>query len=142
MIWLGSVQRWWIIGFSLMLLAGSLAGPAMAQPQYNIEEIQDAFAKGDARALLAKASSRVEIALLGRSRLYSRPQAVYVIQDFFRRYPPEGFVVQSEDQEEGSWFATGRYRYKHAERPLQVYLRFRWKDDEWALHEVRVEERQ
>ena len=64
------------------------------------------------------------------------------MQDFFRRYPPEGFALQSQAQEQGSWFATGRYRYKHAEQPLLVYLRLRLKSDQWELREMRIEERQ
>ena len=136
------MPRWWIVGFSMALLAAGPAGRAVAQTQHGIGKVQGAFAQGDARALLGDASDRVEIALLGRSRLYSRAQAFYVMQDFFRRYPPEGFTLQSQAQEQGSWFATGRYRYKHAEQPLLVYLRLRLKSDQWELREMRIEERQ
>lgn len=131
----------WILGFSIVLLAGGAVKPAAAQTPFGIETVQDAFAKGDARALLNGASDRVEIALLGRNELYSRAQAIHVVQGFFQRYPPVGFTLQSQAKEEGSWFATGRYRYKHAEHPLQVYLRLRLKDDQWELREVRIEER-
>ncbi len=136
------MPRWWIVGFSMALLAAGPVGRAVAQTQHGIGKVRDAFAQGDARALLGDASDRIEIALLGRSRLYSRAQAFYVMQDFFRRYPPEGFTLQSQAQEQGSWFATGRYRYKHAEQPLLVYLRLRLKSDQWELREMRIEERQ
>jgi hypothetical protein len=142
MITLRSRPGWWIVGVSAVLLAAGPVGPTLAQTPNGIEKVQDAFADGDAYALLGGASDRVEIALLGRSRLYSRQQAVHVMLDFFRRYPPEGFTLQSQDREEGSWFATGLYRHRHAEHPLQVYLRLRLRDDRWELREVRVEERQ
>lgn len=133
--------RWGIIGFSIALLAGGPVGRTVAQTPYGIEKVQDAFAKGDAHALLDDASDRIEIGLFGRSRLYSRAQAIHVVQGFFQRYPPAGFTLQSQAPEEGSWFATGQYRYKHAEHPLQVYLRLRLKNDQWELREVRIEER-
>lgn len=142
MITLRSRPGWWVVGFGAALLAAGPAGSALAQTPNGIEQVQDAFADGDAHALLGGASDRVEIALLGRSRLYSRQQAVHVMLDFFRRYPPEGFTIQSQAREEGSWFATGQYRYKHAEHPLQVYLRLRLRDNQWELREVRIEERQ
>ena len=127
--------------WSLVLLGGFGAGPVWAQQGAALSQVQEAFAAGDAKALLGEAADRVEIALLGGSKLYSRAQAIYVMEDFFRRYPPETFTLQNDAQEDGNWFATSRYRYKHAERPLHVYLRLRKKDGRWQLHEVRVEER-
>ena len=101
--------RWGIIGFSIVLLAGGPVGQTVAQTPYGIEKVQDAFAKGDAQALLDDASDRIEIGLFGRSRLYSRAQAIHVVQGFFQRYPPVGFTLQSQAQEQDSWFATGRF---------------------------------
>ena len=134
--------RGWIIGCSIVLLAGGSVTRAVGQTPDGIEKVQQAFETGDAPSLLSNASDRIEIALLGRSRLYSRAQAIHVVQGFFQRYPTAGFTIQSQAREESSWFVAGRYRYKHAEHPLQVYLRFRLKDDAWELREVRVEERQ
>ena len=132
-------------GFLAVLMLGLLgafvAGPVWAQ-QAALEQVQEALAAGDADALLGEAADRVEIALLGRSKLYSRAQATYVMQDFFRRYPPETFTLQNNAQDNGSWFATGRYQYKHAEHPLQVYLRLHLKGQLWQLREVRIEQRQ
>jgi len=132
---------WWI-GMLGMVLAGSVvAAPARAQQMEALGRLREAFVAGDANALLRDASDRVEIALLGRSKLYSKAQGTYVLQDFFRRYPPQDFTLQHNEPEAGNWFTTGRYRYKHAEQPLQVYVRFRQKGAQWELREVRIEER-
>ncbi len=125
----------------LVLLGGFVAGPVRAQ-EAALDKVQEAFAAGDADALIGEAADRVEIALLGRSKLYSRAQATYVMEDFFRRYPPETFTLKNNAQDNGSWFATGRYQYKHAEQPLQVYLRLHLKDQQWQLREIRIEQRQ
>ena len=125
----------------LSLAVLSLAtAPVLAQ-ETALSQVQEAFAAGNADAVLAGAADRVEIALLGQSKLYSRAQATYVMEDFFRRYPPEAFTLHNDAREDGNWFATGRYQYKHAEQPLYVYVRLRLKGQQWELLEVRVEQR-
>ena len=130
-----------VVVLCMALLAGFRGTAAQAQQGQALMQMQDAFAGGDAEALLGDAADRVEIALLGQSKLYSRAQAIYVMDDFFKRYPPEGFTLQNDAQDEGNWFATGRYQYVHADQPLHVYLRMRLKDQQWELREVRIEER-
>ncbi|MFQ5571528.1 MAG: DUF4783 domain-containing protein [Rhodothermales bacterium] len=138
---LARVQRWGLVGLCVIWLGGGVAEQVAARQTPALASLQEALASGDAHLLMAEASDRVEIALLGQSKLYSRAQAVYVMQDFFRRYPPEHFAFQNTSQAEGSWFATGQYRYKHAERPLKVYVRLRMKGAQWELREVRIEQR-
>ncbi len=135
----GRVYRGGSVALVVALLA---AGPAAAQQATPLARLGQAFEAGDAHALLADAADRVEIALLGSSKLYSRAQATYVMQEFFREYPPEQFTLQNESRTEGSWIAAAHYRYKRAEHPLQVYVRLRVKGEQWELREVRVEERQ
>jgi hypothetical protein len=109
--------------------------------QTPLVEIREALRRGDAQALLAVAAERVEIALLGRSTLYSRSQATYVLQDFFRHYPPKRFVLINDSRAGGSWFAVGRYEVQGGDQPLDVYLRLRARGGGWELREVRIEQR-
>lgn len=134
------VRRGWLPAVLSLVMLGFAAAPVPAQ-ETALNQVQEAFATGDADAVLADAADRVEIALLGQSKLYSRAQATYVMEDFFRRYPPEVFTFHNDAQEDGNWFATGRYQYKHAEQPLHVYVRLRLKGEQWELLEVRVEQR-
>ena len=134
------LRRAWLVAVLAVLLGGLAGGPAQAQ-EAALDRVQVAFADGDADAVLADAADRVEIALLGQSKLYSRAQATYVMEDFFRRYPPDVFTLDNSAGDEANWFATGRYRYKHADKPLHVYLRLRQKAERWELLEVRVEQR-
>ncbi len=132
---------WLMAALVLGMAGGFIAGPAQAQ-QTALDRVEEAFKTGDADALLSEAADRVEIALLGRSKLYSRAQATYVMKDFFRRYPPGTFTPRNNTPDGSNWFATGLYQYKHAEQPLQVYLRLHLKDQQWQLREVRIEQRQ
>lgn len=131
---------------AVALLLLGLASPATAQDTTGtapnaLEHLQAAFVAGDADALLEGAADRVEITLLGQSRLYSRAQAMYVMRDFFREYAPERFVLVSENQAEGSWIADAQYGYRGAEQILQIYLRLRQLADGWELREIRIAQR-
>jgi len=89
----------------------------------------------------AAAAERVELALPGRTKLYSRAQATYVLEDFFRQHPPERFTLGRTSKVAGSWIAAGVYWYRQGEDPFQVYLRLRQKDRRWVLREIRIEQR-
>lgn len=104
--------------------------------------IERAFRTGDAQALLEDAAERIEIMFFGQGMLYSRAQARYVMQDFFRQYPPVQFRMQHASTTGGSWFGTGTYAYERGERPLQVYVRLKRQGrDRWEVREIRIEER-
>jgi hypothetical protein len=126
-----------------VLLGLSLLGtPAVAQQEIALETVERAVAAGDADALLGEASDRVEIALFGSSTLYSRAQALYVMQQFFQDHPPVQFSLQHTSVADGNWFASGPYFYTHSDRPLRVYVRLRAKGEgAWEVREIRIEER-
>lgn len=104
-------------------------------------ELQAAFAEGDAPALLRHAATHVEIALFGASKLYSQGQALYVMQDFFGKHPPDKFVFRDYAHTKGGSFAEGDYWSRRSERPLRVYVRLRVQGDDWEVREVLIEER-
>ncbi len=107
-----------------------------------LDHITHAFEEGDAKALAEEAGSRVEVALLGGSTLYSRAQAQYVLQEFFRQYPPVSFSLERVSTTEGSTFANGDYYFGREERPLQVFLRLHpLGERQWEIREIRIEER-
>lgn len=104
-----------------------------------LEHVRDAFARGDARALLAHATERIEMTLLGRSTHYSRSQAIYVMEEFFRDYPPEQFAAEDTSGAEGSWFMAYEYWSTRGQEPMQVFIRVRTLADSWEVREIRVE---
>lgn len=106
-----------------------------------IDRLEQALNEGDARALLAPAAPQLEISLFGSSTVYSRGQALYVLQDFFREYPPRRFVLQENREKEGSHFVVGNYWHEGAEQPLWVYLHLRSSGGEETLREIRIERR-
>jgi len=134
-----------------LLFLLTTTGPAVATAQTTVadttlqtqalEHVRDAFARGDARALLAPATERIEMTLLGRSTHYSRSQAIYVMEEFFRDYPPEQFAVEDTSGAEGSWFMAYEYWSTRGQDPMQVFIRVRTLADSWEVREIRVERR-
>lgn len=104
------------------------------------ERIEQAFQEGGAEQLLTPAAERVELGILGMQTYYSRNQALYVLQDFFKNYPPREFSIEDESRAEGDFFLTAQYWYGQAEQPLQVYVRLTQQEEEqWMLQEVRLD---
>lgn len=103
------------------------------------ERIEHAFREGDAPRLLTPAAERVEMSILGMQTYYSRDQALYVLQDFFKNYTPHAFAFEDVSRAEDDFLVTAQYWYGQAERPLQVYVRLVRREDEWILQEVRLD---
>lgn len=101
--------------------------------------VTEGFRAGNSQMLLQEAAERVEISLFGARTFYSRGQAFYVIQNFFRDHPPRRFEVRDTVHAEGSYFLTGRYWEVRTDPPLTVFVRIQAADSQWRVHEIRVE---
>lgn len=138
-------------GAAYAVLWGVLLSLIVFVPQYTAAQgagediaghLEQAFNEGSARMLLAPAASQLEISLFGSSTVYSRGQALYVMQDFFQEHPPRRFGMQESKEKEDSHFLVGNYWHEGADQPLWVYLHLRSSDGEWTLREIRIEQRE
>lgn len=134
---------WKLLGVvgAVMVCVALMAPAAYAQEEPPLERIHEAFIQGDARALLQEAADRVEVVLLGQSRQYSRSQAVYVMDEFFREYPPEQFELADTSESNGSHFAASQYWSNREEAPMQVFIHLRESKERWLIREIRIERR-
>lgn len=103
-----------------------------------LEKIYDAMRSGSVESLIDVTADRVDLTLFGSSEMLSCSQARYVIQDFFRNYPPARVVEHETSPSDGNWFASASYWYRGGDGPLTVYLRMRARDATgWELRELR-----
>lgn len=117
-----------------------VAAPAMGQTERSVlQEVETALAEGDVTALARRSADRVEVTLFGSASMYSRGQAMYVLAEFFREYPPVRAALSDPSRSGGNWFALGQYFYERGEQPLRVFVRLRHKGGRWELREVRIE---
>lgn len=135
-----AVTRITSIVIALFFLTAALSD-SHAQDTSNanpLADIRKAIATGQAKILLRHASERVELNLFGASTVYSPGQAVYIIRDFFNKYPPRQFRYQDFSQSDHNWFVEGIYQHERERTPLRIYLRLQNTDKRWRLREIRI----
>ena len=108
-----------------LVLTSLWAAPTAAQDTLSVDVLMDSLADGDEETLLAWAGQRIELALLGQRRRYTRAQATHVLRDFFQRYPPEEFKVNHSLSQQEEWWLTGSFLIRYNGERMRVYLRFR-----------------
>lgn len=134
------IRRYASCRFALFLACLFLFVPASEAWAQEAEQkaLREAFAAGDARAVLQHGARRVEVSLLGSRSQYSRSQAVYVLQKFFDEHPPRRFAWEDTTANGQNRFMTGRYWHGAFRKPLPVYVRLSKTGEGWTLQEVRI----
>ncbi|GAB5534047.1 MAG: hypothetical protein Rubg2KO_02960 [Rubricoccaceae bacterium] len=130
------------LGLRVLALAGVflLSGSIPVQPDDSLEKIEAALTDADPSGVLDQVEDRVEIVLFGQGGTYRKGQAVHVLRDFFRRYPPDRVDLGSErSSSDDGRTAMGRYWSEDGGLPLQVRVLHRENGDEWHLISLRVE---
>lgn len=112
--------------------------PSTAQDTLDVDALIYSIAEGDEESLLEFVGQRVELALLGQRRRYTRAQAKYVLDDFFRRFPPESFSVDHSLSQQDEWWLTGRYVVRFNAEQMRVYLRFRGQFPVYRLLAIQI----
>lgn len=103
-----------------------------------LEGVYESLRTGRVATLVDVLADRVDLTIFGSSEVLSKSQAKYVLQDFFRNYPPTSLTVHETSPSEGNWFASAAYGYRGVDEPLTVYLRMRVRDAyRWELRELR-----
>lgn len=109
----------------MVLLLGSKPEVVWGQADtLNLVVVLNGLSEGNADVLVAHAEDYLELALLEQPRRYTRSQALYVLREFFRVYPPVGFKLDRSMTQGEEWWLTGRYTVLGEEQILRFYLRF------------------
>lgn len=129
---------------TVVLVAG--AGTVVAQedrpdPDSALARVQLGLEGTDADAVLIDAGDRVRVVLFGEGGVYQRGQAVSVLQDFFRRFPPDSVLFSERSTIDDSRSVIGRYHLRDGSSPLIIRVQHRVEpaDSLWELTGIRVE---
>ena len=117
-----AVRIIWCVVLLFLGIASSVRN-TYAQDTLDVELIIRSLATGEASKLMALAGERVELALLGQTRRYSRAQALHVLNAFFHQYPPEAFSLSHSLTQGDEWWLTGLYQIRYDAARMRVYLR-------------------
>ncbi len=104
----------------------------------DVAGILEYLSEGNAGALVSHAEDYLELALLEQPRRYTRSQALYVLEKFFRQYSPDGFRLDHSMTQGEEWWLTGSYSVRDERQGLRFYLRFGGIFPEYRLMAIQV----
>lgn len=101
------------------------------------EAISLAFKAGNSKELAKFFNSNVELVILENEDVYSKTQAEMILRDFFDKHSPKNFVILHNGGKNGSKYAIGDL--KTAEGDFRVYFLLKKKDNDYLIHQLRIE---
>ncbi len=122
----------------IILSASVPSASAQESPKKMLDSIQAAFSKGESRTLMDYTSERMDMALFDKRALVSRGQAAYVMEEFFRAFPPLSCTFEEPTRTPNAWFVGGLYRHRVSADTFNVYVGLRRKGEAWELREIRI----
>ena len=97
-----------------------------------------AFGAGDAPALLADASSRLDVSVMGEGARYSRSQAAFVLGAFFRDHPPLRVTLAPAGVADGARSLLGTYQ-SESDASFRLDVRLRRRAKGWEITSIRID---
>jgi hypothetical protein len=131
--------QWALFPVVAVLLFG---GVPLATPQTAddaLARVEAGLEQGDPAAVLVDAPARVEVVLFGQGGTFRRAQAVHVLRDFFRRYPPARVAFPERSSSDEGQTAIGSYWTEDGGAPLSVRVLHRQDGEEWELASIRID---
>ena len=126
----------------LLLLALFLVTIASLNAQENgnsplPQTVIQAVKKGDASAIDPFMNSKVELVLPGKSGVFSREQAHFILKDFFKENQVRSFEMLHHGTRQNATFAIGRYSCSKGN--YRMYFLVKNSGDNAVIHQIRIE---
>ena len=110
-----------------------------ARPDSSLaNRLQRAFLRGDADAATAEAAPRLSVTVRGEGGRYSRAQAAFVLDSFFREHPPVRVSLSTAGVAEGARSLMGRY-VAEGDLAFRLGVRLRLKGQRWEVIGIEIE---
>jgi len=143
----GAKPKYKIMKYFFILILGFVcltAYPAKKDlpdiPSFNEinDKITDAIRSGNASQLAECFAPTVQLSVPGKKGDFSRTQAEIILRDFFAKYPPSSFSVNSEGKSSGSnFYVLGAY--VSGSVTFKVYYVIQRSDSDITLHILKFE---
>ena len=111
-----------------------IATPSVGQVEV-INNARVALKTGSSKELAKYFYKMVELNINGEKSNYSKPQAEFVLRDFFKKFPPTDFrYIHQGASREGLKYAIGKYTY--ANGSFRVYMLVKKFDDNYLIDTI------
>src|SRR5258708_6709049 len=99
------------IAAALVFVFVSLHAPVVQAQTDVINQVKETIKAGSAKELSRYLNQMVDVTIEGAVQSYSKPQAEFVLRDFFKMHPPAEFsIIHQGSSKGGQPFAIGQYK--------------------------------
>jgi len=123
--------------YSLFFIVFAISMSLYSQTNDVTDDIGNAFRSGDAATLAKHFGKSIELVLLNKDEVLSKEQAQTIIDRFFKKNKPSGFIFKHKGGPEDARFVvgnlvtvTGNYR---------IYFLLKKQNDKSLIHLLRIE---
>ena len=103
-------------------------------PQTVIQAVKN----GDASEIGAFMNNKIELVLPGKSGVFSRKQAHFILKDFFKDNHVQSFEMLHHATRQNATFAIGRYNCSNG--TYRMYFLVKKSKDQSVIHQIRIEQ--
>ncbi len=114
------------LGFSNVTLAGDLP-----------DGIVNALKTGNAKELSKFFNSNIDLTVIEKQDIYSKPQAEIILKEFFSKNPPSNFTVLHQGGKEGAKYIIGNLTTSNG--TFRVSLLLKNQDNTQVIQQLRIE---
>ncbi len=101
------------------------------------DEIIVGLRTGNASSLAKYFNQNVELVVLDNENVYSKAQAEQVLVDFFKKNPPQKFVIIHQGGKDDSSYVIGNLQVPS--NKFRVYFLIKTKNNMPYIHQLRIE---
>jgi len=125
----------------LLFVAMAVSFMLLSQTKDICAEINKCVLAGDAQQLSKYLHSTVEMSVLGKEGYFSKIQAIPILTEFFKNYPPKNFTVkQGGSNSENTKFSIGTYECATGSL-FKVYYVVKKEQDEEFINKLTIEKK-
>lgn len=100
-----------------------------------INQVKETIKAGSAKELSRYLNQTVDVTIDGAVQSYSKPQAEFVLRDFFKQHPPAEFsIIHQGSSKGGQPFAIGQY--KSGTDTYRVFMKIKSLGNQQLVHEI------
>jgi len=98
------------------------------------DKIVNSFLNGNTTELAEFFNNSIELIILNEENVYSKSQAEQILKSFFKKNPPDSFVIIHEGGKEVSRYAIGKLKSSTGTFRVTIYL-----SKNSFIHQLRIE---
>lgn len=101
------------------------------------EDIILSIKSGNSQSLSKYFNENIELVVLEKENVYSKAHAEQVVRDFFKKYPPEKFVILHRGGSANSPYIIGNLYV--GQNKFRVYCLVKARESSMFIHQLRIE---